>query len=160
MEGARPAPADADHRWTCWLKTAIQLPRYLTDEQVQLLRSDLEGRVKTAGSSNRLRDALMDRAFFYLLWQCGMRSSEVEELRLEDLDLGDRKVSVRDGKERKDRTVYVTDTTVRALQEYLVVRGEGSGDHVFLFLNAPLNASFILSRLKSAGKRVGEGVST
>ncbi len=68
---------------------------------------------------------------------------------------GDCKISVRDGKERKDRTVYVTDTTVRALQEYLVVRGEGSGDHVFLFLNAPLNASFILSRLKSAGKRVG-----
>ena len=92
---------------------------------------------------------------FYLLWQCGLRSGEVEELRLEDLDLGVRKITIRDGKGRKDRTVYATDNAIRALQEYLAVRGEGSGDHVFLFLNAPLNASFILSRLKTAGVRVG-----
>lgn len=39
--------------------------------------------------------------------------------------------------------------------ECLTVRDEGSGDDIFLFLNVPLNASFILSRLKSAGKRVG-----
>ena len=45
--------------------------------------------------------------------------------------------------------------SVKALQEYLAMRGAGSGDHVFLYLNAPLNASFILSRLKIAGKRVG-----
>jgi len=29
----------------------------------------------------------MERAAFYLLWRGGMRLSEIEELRLEDLDL-------------------------------------------------------------------------
>src|SRR5271157_4945581 len=55
----------------------------------------------------------------------------------------------------KDRTVYATDTTIRALQEYLALRGLGSGDHVFLFRNAPLSRCFINSRIKAAGKQVG-----
>ena len=57
-----------------------------------------------------------------------MRMGEVEELRLEDLDSPQNRLSVRDGKGKKDRTVYLTDITIHALQEYLAVRGEGSGD--------------------------------
>ncbi len=99
--------------------------------------------------------ALLDRAMFYLLWKCGLRSGEVEELRLEDLDLDRRNLSVRDGKGQKDRSVYVTDTTIQALREYLAVRGAGSGEHVFLYRNAPLSRCFIGCRIKAAGERVG-----
>jgi integrase len=137
------------------LKAPDLLPKYLTDEQVRLLRDDFEGRVAGARLPHQYRDALLGRAIFYLLWQCGLRVSEVEELRLEDLDLGARWINIRDGKGRKDRTVYATDTTIRALQEYLALRGSGSGDHVFLFRNAPLSHCFINSRIKTAGKRVG-----
>ena len=137
------------------LKPPDSLPKYLTDEQVRLLRDDFEGRVLQARLSNHRRDALLDRAIFYLLWQCGLRAGELEELRLEDLDLDGRKISIRDGKGRKDRTVYVTETTIQSLQEYLAVRGAGSGDHVFLFRNAPLKSSFINCRIKNAGERVG-----
>jgi site-specific recombinase XerD len=35
------------------------------------------------------------------------------------------------------------------------VRGDGSGDHVFLYRNAPLSKDLIRSRLKTIGKRVG-----
>ncbi|HVN53758.1 MAG TPA: site-specific integrase [Anaerolineaceae bacterium] len=38
---------------------------------------------------------------------------------------------------------------------YLAVRGEGSGDHVFLVRNAPLSKSYIRSRLKTIGQIVG-----
>jgi site-specific recombinase XerD len=137
------------------LKAPDPLPKYLTDEQVRLLRDNFEGRVAGARLPHEYRDALLGRAIFYLLWQCGLRVSEVEELRLEDLDLGGRKISIRDGKGRKDRTVYATDTVIRALQEYLALRGSGSGDHVFLFRNAPLSHCFIHSRIKTAGQRVG-----
>jgi site-specific recombinase XerD len=61
---------------------------------------------------------------------------------------------VRDGKSRKDRTIYLADTAIHALQEYLVVRGDGSGDHVFLFRNAPLRKDIIRDNLKYAGERV------
>ena len=78
-----------------------------------------------------------------------------EELRLEDIDFSQKRLSVRDGKGKKDRTVYLTETAIYSLQEYLAVRGEGSGDHVFLYRNAPLKKDLIRAQLKYAGERVG-----
>jgi site-specific recombinase XerD len=148
-------------------KQPDRLPRFLTDEQVNLLRDDLEQRVVQAHSPGRRRDALLDRAAFYLLWQGGLRLSEVEELRLEDLDISTplnagltgRRLIVRQGKDQKDRTVYLTETAIRALQEYLTVRGIGPTDHVFLYRNRSLHKDLIRDRIKAAGKRVGVKVS-
>ncbi|MCE9646908.1 MAG: site-specific integrase [Chloroflexi bacterium] len=94
----------------------------------------------------------MDRAAFYLLWQGGMRLGEVEELRLEDLDFGQKRLSVRDG---KDRTIYLTETTILVVAAYLEVRGKSSTDHIFLFRNAPLSKDLIRSRLKTISERIG-----
>jgi site-specific recombinase XerD len=137
------------------LKLPDSLPKYLTDEQVRLLRYDFESRVAKARLLIHYRNSLLDRAVFYLLWQGGLRSGEVEELRLNDLDLDNRMVSIRDGKGRKDRTVYISNTTIHALQEYLVVRGKGPGDHVFRYRNAALKKDFIRSRIQASGERVG-----
>ena len=117
-------------------------------------REDFEQRVGEARLSNHRRDAILDRAIFHLLWQCGLRTGEVEELRLEDLDLESRRINIRDGKGRKDRTVYITDSVVNVLKDYLEVRGPGSGDHVFLYRNASLKKEFIHARIETAGKRV------
>lgn len=137
------------------LKPPEPLPKYLTDEQVQKLRDEIERTAREAVSHGHRRLALLLRAAFYLLWQGGMRLGEVEELRLEDLDFPQKRLSVRDGKGRKDRTVYLTETTICAVQEYLAMRGEGSGDHVFLYRNAPLRKDIIRANLQYAGERVG-----
>ena len=137
------------------LKPPDPLPKYLTDEQIQKLRDEIERNVREEVFHARRRVALLARAAFYLLWQGGMRCGEVEELRLEDLDFPQKRLSVRDGKGKKDRTVYLTETTIHALQEYLSVRGEGSGDHVFLFRNAPLKKDIVRDHIKHAGERVG-----
>jgi integrase/recombinase XerD len=137
------------------LKQPDRLPKFLTDEQVRLLRDDFESRLALAPDARLRRDALLDRAAFYLLWQCGLRRGEVEELGLEDLDLPGRRLSVRNGKGMKDRTVYLTLTTLHALEAYLVVRGPGPTDHVFLYRNQPLSKDLIHGRLKAAGARAG-----
>lgn len=137
------------------IKQPDRLPRFLTDEQVRLLRGDLEGRVAQATYPPQRRDALLDRAAFYLLWQGGMRLGEVEELRLDDLDLPGRKLMVRRGKGLKDRTVYLTDSTVRALHAYLAVRGLGPTNHVFLYRNQAVKKDLLRARIKAAGERVG-----
>jgi hypothetical protein len=111
--------------------------------------------VQTAKALPARRQALLEWATFYLLWQGGMRFSEVEELRLEDLDFPGRRIHVRNGKGMRDRTVYFTDCVIAVLQAYLAVRGAGSGDHVFLYRNAPLSKSLIHSRLKTIGQRIG-----
>jgi Phage integrase family len=76
-------------------------------------------------------------------------------LRLEDPDLPNRKLMVRQGKGRKDRAVYLTDAAVRAMQEYLTVRGQGEDDHVFLYRHRPVCKDLLHSRITAAGKRVG-----
>jgi site-specific recombinase XerD len=131
------------------------LPKFLTDDQVRLLRDEFEQCVAEQRAYRHHRDALLDRAAFYLMWQSALRLSEVEELRLEDLDLGGRKLIVRQGKGMKDRAVLMTDTTVRALQEYLVVRGPGPTDHVFLYRNQPVCKDLLRSRITAGGRRVG-----
>jgi integrase/recombinase XerD len=141
------------------LKQPDSLPRVLTDEQVRRLHDDLEQRATEAQSPVRRRDALLDRAAFYLLWQGGLRLGEVEELRLEDLDLAGRKLMVRQGKGLKDRTVYLADAAVRAVQAYLAVRGMGPTDHVFLYRNLPVHKDLIHSRIRAAGERAGVKVS-
>jgi integrase/recombinase XerD len=138
-----------------FLKQPDRLPRFLTDEQVCQLREDFEQRVTQARFPAQRRDALLDRAAFYLMWHGGLRLGEVEELRLEDLDLPNRKVMVRQGKNRKDRAIYLTDTAVQALQDYLIVRGQGADDHVLLYRYRAVGKDLIHARLHSAGERVG-----
>jgi integrase len=142
------------------LKQPDRLPRFLTDEQVRRLRDEFERRVDQAESPVQRRDALLDRAAFYLMWQGGLRLGEVEELRLENLDLSGRKLMVRQGKGRKDRTVYITDTVVRALQDYLTVCGMGPTDHVFLYRNLAVHQGLIHCRIKYAGERAGVKVTS
>jgi site-specific recombinase XerD len=142
------------------LKQPDRLPRFLTDEQMRCLRDEFERRVAQAQSPVQRRDALLDRAAFYLLWQGGLRLGEVEELRLQDLDLAGRKLMVRQGKGRKDRAVYITDTVVRVLEGYLAVRGMGPTDHVFLYRNLAVHKDLIHCRIKYAGERAGVKVTT
>lgn len=137
------------------LKEPDALPRFLTDEEVGRLQTDLEGRVAQARKPAQVRDALLDRAAFYLLWHGGLRLGEVEELRLTDLDLSRRQLMVRQGKGMKDRAVYLTEAAAAALAAYLEVRGQGLSDHLFLYRHRPLCRGLIHSRIKAAGKRTG-----
>jgi integrase len=137
------------------LKAPDRLPRFLTDEQIRLVRGEVERQVIEARFAVMKRDALMIRAAFYLLWQSGLRLGEVEELRLEDLDLAGRKVMVRQGKGQKDRAAYLTDTTVAAIEGYLPVRGLGASEHVFLYRHLGVQKDLIRCRIKAIGERVG-----
>lgn len=137
------------------LKEPDSLPRFLTDEQVGRLQADLEQRVQQADTATRQRNALLDRAAFYLLWQGGLRLGEAEELRLDDLNLAQKQLLIRQGKGRKDRAVYLTDRAIAALQAYLAVRGSGAREHLFLYRHKPVSKDFIRGRIKAAGVRTG-----
>lgn len=137
------------------LKEPDSLPRFLTDEQVNALHTDLAQRVRQAAHPVAKRNALLDRAAFYLLWQGGLRVGEVEELTLADLNLSQRQLIIRRGKGLQDRAVYLTDGAVAALQAYLTVRGNGQSDHLFLFRHRPVGKDFLRDRIKAAGERAG-----
>lgn len=62
---------------------------------------------------------------------------------------------MRRGKGQHDRTVYLADSAVQALQVYLAVRGPGPTEHVFLYRNQPVCKDLLRGRIKAAGARTG-----
>jgi site-specific recombinase XerD len=74
-----------------------------------------------------------DRAMFLLMLRCGLRISEVANLRLVDLYLDELFPRlVTRGKGSRERAVYLSPQAERVLREYLAVRPAVSSDFVFL----------------------------
>jgi site-specific recombinase XerD len=102
------------------------LPRYLqADEYERLLKSVLD---QTADASPRHR---LDRAWFLMLAHTGIRSCELLNLRLGDVDFSSQRLFVRGGKNCHDRVVYLTKTALHALAGYLTVRPTTQDDHLW-----------------------------
>jgi integrase len=68
-----------------------------------------------------------DAAIIGILYMCGLRRAEIVSLDLSDLDVDSGKLSIRSGKGRKGRTVYVREGAMRALQGWLMIRGDSAG---------------------------------
>jgi integrase/recombinase XerD len=146
------------------LKEGERLPRYISSEQVLRLQSEIEGQVSQAQTQEMHYDALLLRAVFYLLWQGGLRSGEVELLRFSDFYIspadGVKRLFIRDGKWRKGRAVYLTDVTLASLYDYLAVRGEAQpGNYVFVRSGLPLKKNYLSQHIKAIGRQVEVSVS-
>ena len=89
------------------LRLSRPLPRYLREEEVDRFFEVIKN--------------LRDRAIFLLMLRCGLRVEEVAKLSLSDLDLRRSQMLVH-GKGAKERIVYISDDTYRALVKYLETR--------------------------------------
>jgi integrase/recombinase XerD len=65
------------------------------------------------------KDGLRNRAFFELVYSCGLRRNEALDLKLNDLDFKDRMILVREGKGGKDRVVPFSKTASFYLRKYI-----------------------------------------
>ncbi len=81
------------------------LPKALSREQVQRLFAQIEHP--------------MDRALFLVMLRCGLRVSEVAQLKLEHMDWEQQALQVVQGKGRKDRRVYLSPDAVASVQQCL-----------------------------------------
>lgn len=101
-----------------------------TDEQLKALK---EAAVRTRKGRGRMVDAAerRDEALFFVLFDTGMRASELCALSIGDVDLPSMEIRIREGKGGKARTVPIQKTTRQALYYYL--RGQSADG-----LNAPL----------------------
>ena len=115
-EEAMPVPNPVKKGFA--LRLARPLPRYLKDDEVTRLFQSIRG--------------LRDRAIFMLMLRCGLRVEEVAHLRLQDLDLAQRRILVCCGKGNKDRIVYISHDAHRALLNYLRSRSSSKVGEVFL----------------------------
>lgn len=126
-------------------KLPRRLPQVLTPEEMARL-------LDAVGVSDPL--SLRDRALLELLYSCGLRSQEVIDLRLRDIDTVAREVRVR-GKGRKVRIVPagqvaldVLDRYVRHARPSFASRAKTPSDALFLSRNGrPLSPSDVRRRL-------------
>ena len=93
------------------------LPRHLSEAESQALERYLLERLDSADAWERLENACL-----FVLMHGGLRASECVELTVQDLDLRGRRLWVRQGKGRKDRLVYLSETACLALARYLAGR--------------------------------------
>ncbi len=126
-------------------KLPRRLPQVLTPEEMAHL-------LDAVGVGDPL--SLRDRALLELLYSCGLRSQEVIDLRLRDIDTVAREVRVR-GKGRKVRIVPagqvaldVLDRYVRHARPLFASRAKTPSDALFLSRNGrPLSPSDVRRRL-------------
>jgi integron integrase len=88
-------------------KKPIRLPTVLTRAETERLLRHLEG-----------TPALVAQ----LLYGTGMRLMEVIRLRVKDIELSTRQITVRDGKGGKDRITVLPNVLIKPLQEFLIKR--------------------------------------
>lgn len=78
--------------------------------------ADVERLIKACGADVL---GLRDKAVFLALLDTGARASEFLSIDLEDIDLANGAVLIRQGKGRKPRTVFLSQMTRRAVRSYL-----------------------------------------
>ena len=98
--------------------TTLPAGRGLTSGEITALMADCEHDTTNAGA----RDA----AIIGLMYSCGLRREEVVTLALADYDKESGRLVVK-GKGNKERIAWMTGGAVRALSDWLAVRGDNAG---------------------------------
>jgi site-specific recombinase XerD len=121
------------------------LPKALSREQVQRLFAQIEHP--------------MDRALFLVILRCGLRVSEVAQLKLEHIDWEQQALHVVQGKGRKDRRVYLSPDAVASVQQCLT-QHPGARAQGYVFWNRkraerPLSVKAIQKKMERYAKAAG-----
>jgi site-specific recombinase XerD len=121
------------------------LPKALSREQVQRLFAQIEHP--------------MDRALFLVILRCGLRVSEVAQLRLDHLDWEQQALQVVQGKGRKERRVYMSPDAVASVQQCLA-QHPGAQAQGYVFWNRkrvqqPLSVKAIQKKMERYAKAAG-----
>ena len=105
------------------LKRQQIVPKWLERSQVRKLLREID-----------LRNDIRSKAVFTMFLQTGCRISDLVQIQLQDLMIGERSGSVvfRNGKGSKERQVPLTAECRKALQEYLSVRPPVSSQKLFI----------------------------
>lgn len=102
------------------------------------------GALMRACSADESAAGVRDAALLGLLYGSGMRRAEVVALDLADFDRESGALVIREGKGRKDRTVYATNGAADALTDWLTARGTEPGP---LFLPVNRGGSIVARRM-------------
>ena len=136
-------------------KLPALLPRFLSPDDSQ----SLQRTVHQATEADTF-DAALERAWFLTLFQTGIRSSELLDLRMGDLDFSHRRLFINSGKNGDERVVYLTPVLTASLARYLAHRPQNDDDHLWLLADgSQLRGTQVSYRLRKRGEQCSVHVS-
>lgn len=101
-------------------KLGKRLPKYLTLEQSKELLKTVSNPVNNAGHGNH-DNSERNFAMITILLNCGLRLQELININISDIDFENSKLNVI-GKGNKERAIYLNNSCVKAINNYLAVR--------------------------------------
>ena len=139
-----------------YLDQGVDLPKDVPTEQLRELQQAIQEHAGVTHAGWR-RIGRMDLAWFLLMLHSGLRTCEVRSLRLQDIDWNGRRARIEQSKNMKDRIIFLSQATIKALHAYLEVRGlpEALPDFVFVFRHHPLSRSYCFQRLRTYCQPLG-----
>jgi len=108
------------------------VPHIFTDQELRAFFAELD---KCAVSPYSPARHLVIPVFFRVLYCCGLRSSEARLLKVEDVDLENGKLTIRQSKGNKDRNVMLSDEVLNLCRIYHSKVSRIFPDHVGFFPN-------------------------
>ena len=112
-----------------------------TDVEIDKLRSGCE--------------TAKERALIEVLLSSGVRVSELSDMKISDIDMDAKRVTVRSGKGGKQRYTYINEVAKSHLIEYLSTRSDDSDILFMSRLNNPMSTGTIRNLLYKISARVG-----
>ncbi len=134
-----------------WPRNEVHLPEFLTTAEVD--------RIKDALNPDKA-ETQRNRAIIEILFSCGLRVSELVNLKISNLDLSERFLKVC-GKGRKERLVPMSPCSVNELESWFTDRSrldikKGEEDYVFLNRRGHhLTRTMVLIMIKKAAADAG-----
>ncbi|MEI2577246.1 tyrosine-type recombinase/integrase [Scytonema sp. PRP1] len=126
--------------------------RALDTEEISALWNDCREDNSTLGA----RDAAL-----LAVLTVGLRRSEVTHLDLNDFKPRSRSLTIREAKGRKERIVYLPEAGVRAVQDWLLIRGKAPGalfyplDKAQKIIHRRMSEQGVLRALQRRGEKAG-----
>jgi integrase len=126
--------------------------RALDTEEISALWNDCREDNSTLGA----RDAAL-----LAVLTVGLRRSEVTHLDLKDFKPRSRSLTIREAKGRKERIVYLPEAGVRAVQDWLLIRGKAPGalfyplDKAQKIIHRRMSEQGVLRALQRRGEKAG-----
>ena len=127
-------------------------PRHLSETEAAQLERHLRAHLV-----HDTPDARRDAAWYFVLAHTGIRLNELVDLCRGDLDLAGARLRIDQGKGRKDRVVYLSDTARQALDRYLAAWPSPAPDAPLFYrtVGVPLEYRWVGYRLRQLGDEAG-----